>query len=78
MLEDLPAHGLPPTFERIPEPAFSEIEANIARRLQRSAADLEQVFIRLGKASQMRVSDIYLPWKRLFEVGFDVHVTLEK
>jgi len=78
MLEDLPAQGLPPTFERIPEPAFSEIEASIARRLQRSAAGLEQVFIRSGKVSQVRVSDIYLPWKRLFEVGFDVKVTLEK
>jgi hypothetical protein len=49
-----------------------------ARRLQRSAADLEQVFIRSGKASQVRVSDIYLPWKHLFEVGFDVHVILKK
>jgi hypothetical protein len=76
MLEDLPVHGLPPTFERIPEPAFMEIEASIARRLQRSAADLEQVFIRSGKASQVQVSDIYLPWKRLFEVGFKVKVTL--
>jgi hypothetical protein len=44
--------------------------------LSRAAVDLRDLFVRSGLVRDVRVSHIHLPWRRLFEVGFDVHVTL--
>jgi len=76
MIEDLPELGIEPGFERLPDKHLPEIERRLAVRLQSAAAELEQVFIRSGLVKKVHISNIYLPWKRLFEVGFDVQVDL--
>jgi hypothetical protein len=76
LLEDLPALGLKPSMERLPSPQVEQVEKLVRTRLERAAALLEQSFIRAGVVKEVKVDRIYLPWQRLFEVGFDVHVTL--
>jgi hypothetical protein len=76
MIEDLPELGIQPGFERLPDEHLPEIERRVAEHLQAAAAELEQVFIRSGLVTKVQISNIYLPWKRLFEVGFDVQVDL--
>jgi hypothetical protein len=76
IIEDLPELGIRPGFERLPDEYLPEIERRVALRLQIAAAELEQVFIRSGLVKKVQISNIYLPWKRLFEVGFDVQVDL--
>ena len=76
MLEDLPALGLTPTQERLPEQQSAAVEKRVGSRLEHAAAELMQMFVRSGCASDVQVSSIHLPWQRLFEVGFDVKVLL--
>jgi len=77
MLEDLPEMGLPVTMERLVDPEkVSQVEDCVRKRLLRAASELEEVFVRSGLVKQVRLNHIYLPWQRLFEVGFDVQVTL--
>jgi len=76
MIEDLPALGIAPGFERLPDAHLAEVERRVSVRLQAAAAELEQIFIRSGLVKRVQISNINLPWKRLFEVGFDVQVTL--
>jgi hypothetical protein len=76
MIEDLPELGIQPGFERLPDEHLPEIERRLAEHLQVAAAELEQVFVRSGLVKRVQISNIYLPWKRLFEVGFDVQVDL--
>jgi hypothetical protein len=75
MLEDLPHLGLAPGFERLPDALADEVAGRVRSRLLASAAELEKIFQRSGLVKNVRVSDIYLPWQRLFEVGMDVQVT---
>jgi hypothetical protein len=77
MVEDLPAIGLVPTMERLPEDKAARIESRVADNLGRSAAELRDLFARSGLVCDVRVSRVHLPWRRLFEVGFDVQVDLE-
>jgi len=78
LLEDLPALGLPLTGEHLADPQqAAAMEERVRLRLERAASQLEQVFIRSGLVKNVRVNNIHLPWKRLFEVGFDVQVTLQ-
>jgi hypothetical protein len=76
MLEDLPRLNLQPTMERIPSPSFENVEQRVQERLLRAADELEKVFIDAGVVKSVKVENIHLPWQRLFEVGFDVHVSL--
>jgi hypothetical protein len=76
MLEDLPSLGLAPGFERLPDALAHEVEGRVRWRLSASAAELEKLFMGSGAVKRVKVSDIYLPWQRLFEVGMDVRVTL--
>lgn len=76
MIEDLPELGIQPSFERLPDEHLQEIERRVADHLQAAAVELEQVFIRSGLVKKVQISNIYLPWRRLFEVGFDVQVDL--
>jgi len=48
----------------------------VQRRIQACAAELCEVFVRSGLVRDVQVSNIYLPWQRMFEVGFDVKVEL--
>lgn len=76
MLEDLPTLGLIPTQERLPSQQQAALEARLRSRLEAAAGELKQLFIESGWASDVQVSNIHLPWQRLFEVGFDVQVLL--
>jgi len=78
-LEDLPALGLPLTSEHLADPQIStQLNACIQKRITQAAAELEQIFISSGRIRHARVTDIRLPWQRLFEVGFDVSIELEQ
>jgi hypothetical protein len=77
MLENLPALGLFPTEERLPEGKIArEIAANVAERLEKQARMLEKTFQSSGLVKTVIISNIYLPWQRLFEIGFNVKVAL--
>lgn len=77
MLEDLPAYGLSPTEERLPDGKTAhEVEEKVARRLEKQALALEKIFQAAGVVSTVRISNIHLPWQRLFEIGFDIEVKL--
>ena len=77
MLEDLPACGLLPTEERLPDGEIStEIGKKVAARLDKQARSLEKTFQTSGLVKAVHVSNIHLPWQRLFEIGFDVKVEL--
>ncbi|HPH98176.1 MAG TPA: DUF4127 family protein [Anaerolineaceae bacterium] len=76
MMEDLPAAGLHPGEERLPDGDIARsIERCVARRLQDQARMLENRFQEAGLVSAVDVSDIYLPWQRLFEIGCTIHAT---
>jgi hypothetical protein len=76
MYDDLPRLGLAPTMERLPEDKLEAIEQRLRDRLSVAAAELRQQFLQAGLVRDVQVSNICLPWKRLFEIGFDVHVEL--
>ena len=76
LVEDLPALGITPTMERLPADRASAVEDRIVAGLRRAAAGLRDLFVESGVVREVRVSHIHLPWRRLFEVGFDVEVEL--
>jgi Protein of unknown function (DUF4127) len=76
MLEDLPSLGIQPNMERLQPGVFETIEKRICDRLLKQAGDLEKYYIDAGVVGAVQVENIHLPWQRLFEVGFDVHVKL--
>ncbi len=76
MVEDLPALGLTPTLERLPNDRVAAVEDRVRDRLMRAAAGLRELFVASGHVRDVRVGHVHLPWRRLFEVGFDVEVEL--
>ena len=76
MVEDLPALGIIPTMERLPDDRVAAVEDRVRDHLMRAAAGLRDLFVGSGLVRDVRVSHIHLPWQRLFEVGFDVDVEL--
>jgi hypothetical protein len=74
LLEDLPALNLQPSMERLPLSAVEPVEKRVRERLMLAASELERLFINAGVVQAVNVENITLPWQRLFEVGFDVHV----
>ena len=74
MLEDLPALGLQPSMERLPQGLDNTVEAKVRKRLKASAEELERLFLRNRVIDGVEVDRIRLPWRRLFEVGFDVRI----
>jgi hypothetical protein len=74
--EDLPALGLAPSMERLPEAWLAVVEERLQRRLSAAGGELRNLFVQAGLARDVRVDNIHLPWQRLFEVGFDVHLEL--
>ena len=78
-LEDLPAAGLTPSWEKLqPLEKAAWVSERIRTRMMVDAAALESLFIANGAAQQIKVSDIYLPWQRLFEIGLTVTAKLIK
>jgi len=74
MMEDLPALGLAPTHERLPDPVADAIEDRVRERLSGAVAKLRERFIASHLVRDVRVTNIHLPWRRLFEVGCDVAI----
>jgi hypothetical protein len=77
MVEDLPALGLSPSMDRLPDDKAVAIEASMGAHLGRAAADLRDLFVASGLVRDVHFSHIHLPWQRLFEVGFNVEVELD-
>jgi len=77
MVEDLPAAGIAPTMERLPDEAAAGIESRVRAHLCRDAAGLRDLFISSKLVRDVSVSRVHLPWRRLFEVGFDVRVEFD-
>jgi hypothetical protein len=77
MMEDLPAMGIAPTMERLPDGKAPEVESRVNDRLACAAADLRGLFVDSKLARDVRVGRVRLPWQRLFEVGFDVKVEVD-
>jgi hypothetical protein len=75
LMEDLPALGLPPTEEHLPDSGrAAAVQVRARGRLTRAAAELRDLFLRSGLVREVHVDNVYLPWQRLFEAGFDVQV----
>jgi hypothetical protein len=70
----LPALGISPTMERLPDDKADTVEGRVRDCMAHAAADLRAVFVSSGLVHDVHVDHIYLPWRRLFEVGFDVRV----
>ncbi len=78
-LEDLPSLGLNPSSERVKDPALeAELVQRLRRRLKSPIDKLAKLFCSAGQVKAVTVENIHLPWQRLFEIGFDVHVTLSE
>ncbi|OJX43824.1 MAG: hypothetical protein BGO78_02345 [Chloroflexi bacterium 44-23] len=78
MFEDLPTFGLPPTEERLPDGEIAQaVERLVAQRLQVQAKILNNRFQESGLIKSIEITDIYLPWQRLFEIGCTVHASFE-
>lgn len=77
MLEDLPALGLLPTEERLPNDEVTKmIVEKLTRRLDNQAHGLEKVFCANQRVKSVTISNLHLPWQRLFEISFDAKVEL--
>ncbi len=77
LYEDYPALGLPIDGDHMDDPAqLAAIEGCVQRRILAAAAELRELFIRSGLVRDVQVSNIHLPWQRMFEVGFEVKVVM--
>ncbi len=77
MFEALPAAGIAPTLERLPDDQAAAVETGVRTHLGQAAQGLRDLFVSSGRVQDVLVSRIHLPWQRLFEVGFDVSVELK-
>ncbi|MCD6291226.1 MAG: DUF4127 family protein [Anaerolineae bacterium] len=80
MLLDLPTLGLEPTMGELPRDVEA-VQARVSARLQERAGTLIDLFRQTSASepgwpeiAEIEVRNIYLPWKRLFEIGCDVSV----
>jgi hypothetical protein len=76
MIEDLPALGIAPTMERLPDDRAAAVADRVRSNLGQAATGWRDLFIASGLVREVRVTNIHLPWQRLFEVGFDVEIEL--
>ncbi|TMC72732.1 MAG: DUF4127 family protein [Chloroflexi bacterium] len=84
LLDDMPALGLAPTFERLPDHVVSEIENRLGRRIAPYVEALARLLETTGIAngpSECHVSGLSieaprLPWKRVFEIAITPHIGL--
>jgi hypothetical protein len=74
--EDLPNLGLAPTMERLPADKLEAVEGRLQARLEPAIKILRDQFARAGLVQDVCISNIHLPWQRLFEIDFDVQVEL--
>jgi hypothetical protein len=76
LYDDLPAIGLAPSMERIPADKLGQVEQRLKIRLSAAAGQLRDCFVQAGLVKDVHISNIALPWQRLFEIGFDIQVEL--
>ena len=76
LYDDLPALGLAPSMERIPADKLGQVEQRLKVRLSAAAGQLRDCFVQAGLVKDVHISNIHLPWQRLFEIGFDIQVEL--
>lgn len=85
MFVDLPALGVTPTFERLPDEVRARVIERISRRLRPHAEAWGRLFegatLPTGPTAsatvrRARLSGAYLPWDRLFEVGLSPEIAL--
>jgi hypothetical protein len=76
MFEDLPALGLAPGMERLPDEDLEAVTMRLRKRLSAAAGELRDCFVQAGLVRDVSISKIGLPWQRLFEIAFDVQVEL--
>lgn len=84
LFDDLPALGLAPSFERLPEPIRADVESRLARRLEPHlemlAANFASTAIPNGGAhrrvARVRIEPPTLPWERVFEVAITPEIEL--
>lgn len=74
--QDLPALGLAPTFERLGAEAITAVQASLQNRLAPHIRQLNEIFVHSGLVQAVHITNIDLPWQRLFEISFDVKVEL--
>ena len=78
MVEDLPVYGLLPMETRLPDGEIARnIEKRVVGRLENQAKMLEKLFQDASLLEAVRLSDIYLPWQRLFEIGCTVSAVVQ-
>ncbi len=70
----LPSLGLPAGMERLPDEKAPIVEKNLAELLDSAVLECKQPFIDAALVKDFRVDNVHLPWQRLFEVAFDIHV----
>lgn len=80
MLMDLPALGIEPMMTALPRDVEA-VQARVAARLAKQAEKLANAFrgvslpgVPSPTIGDITVRDVHLPWRRLFEVGCQVHV----
>jgi hypothetical protein len=84
LLEDFPALGLGPSFERLPDALVPEVESRLARRLaphvDALARKLSGTEVSNGPATcrvkSLAVAPPTLPWKRVFEIAINPTIEL--
>lgn len=78
LVDDLPALGLPASFDRLPEHVVLELEARLARRLEPHVEGLARRFTETRvpngggppcRVARLRIEPPTLPWQRAFEVS---------
>jgi hypothetical protein len=85
LLEDMPALGLAPSFERLPDQLVSEVEKRIGKRLAPHVEVLGRLLnsttVPNGpiecEVSGLSIEPPTLPWKRVFEIAITPHLELK-
>jgi hypothetical protein len=65
-----------PKIELLPEDKTVEIDERKHPHLGRAAAELRDLIISSKRVRDVRIGHVRLPWRRLFDVGFEVSVEL--
>jgi hypothetical protein len=63
-------------MERLPDDRAAAVADRVRSNLGQAATGWRDLFVASGLVREVRVTNIHLPWQRLFEVGFDVEIEL--
>lgn len=74
MFLDLEALGQAPSIQRLPAELVRTVLDRLEPRIRTSARRLAEPFIASGKAADVRVENVDLPWGRLFEIACEIEI----